>query len=114
LRESAERENRITMISHADRAALLAFVDANIPAGCESVSLTGSRARGDQRPESDWDVLVLHPDAPERARGLRQGTITGSGPDGNRIEVVTARPHRLEADSRPCFADCKRYGIRLR
>ena len=52
------------MINPEDRAALLAFVTTVAPAGCVSVWLTGSRARCTQRQDSDWDVLALHPDAP--------------------------------------------------
>jgi hypothetical protein len=50
-------------ISAEDQAALLAFVDAVVPSGCVGVWLTGSRAIGKQRADSDWDVLALHPDA---------------------------------------------------
>jgi uncharacterized protein len=36
--------------------------------GAEQVWLFGSRARGDNRPESDWDLLAILPDdAPEEA-----------------------------------------------
>jgi hypothetical protein len=107
------------MISAADRAALLAFVDrevpqGGVPLGTVSVWLTGSRARGKAKAGSDWDVLVLHPDAPDRDDQLFDvGTAMGIGPDGNPIELVTARPHRLETDHK-YFAGCKRYGVRLR
>jgi predicted nucleotidyltransferase len=103
------------MINPDDRAALLAFVDENVPAGCLSVWLTGSRANGTQRPDSDWDVLALHPDAPDRDDEVFcRGTALGKGPDGNTIELVIARPHRLDTDPRRYFSDCKQFGIRLR
>lgn len=103
------------MIDSDDRAALLAFVDANVPAGCISVWLTGSRANGTQRPDSDWDVLALHPDAPDQDdQVFNVGTRLGKALDGNTIELVIARPHRLDKDSRRYFADCRRSGTRLR
>jgi hypothetical protein len=42
------------------------------------------------------------------------GTQLGKAPDGNTIELVIARPHRLDTDPRRYFADCKQFGIRLR
>jgi hypothetical protein len=103
------------MISAAERAALLAFVDKEVPPGSVAVYLTGSRARGDSGPNSDWDVLVLHPDAADDKYDVfSKGTGAGPGPDGNLIELVIARPHRLDNDPRPYFVGCKRYGIKLR
>jgi hypothetical protein len=103
------------MINPDDRAALLAFVDENVPVGCRSVWLTGSRANGTQRPDSDWDVLALHPDAPDLDQEVfDRGTLLGKAPDGNTIELVIARPYRLDTDPRRYFSDCKQFGIRLR
>jgi predicted nucleotidyltransferase len=102
------------MIDPDDSAALLAFVDNNVQ-GCVSVWLTGSRANGTQRPDSDWDVLALHPGAPDRDDEVfDRGTSLGKAPDGNTIELVIVRPHRLDTDPRRYFADCRQFGIRLR
>src|SRR6266851_4690147 len=46
----------------AIKAAILAIVDQKKPGGVE-VWITGSRAKGNNRPDSDWDVVVLHPKA---------------------------------------------------
>jgi hypothetical protein len=103
------------MINPDDRAALLAFVDKNVPGGGLSVWLTGSRAKGTQRADSDWDVLALHPDAADRDHDLfDKGTQLGKMPDGNTIELVIVRPYRLDTDPRRYFTDCKQFGIRLR
>jgi hypothetical protein len=103
------------MIDSAARTALLAFVDKVVPHGCASVWLTGSRAKGVHRPDSDWDVLALHPDAPDGDEEVfDRGTSSGTAPDGNTIELIIACPHRLANDARRYFADCRRFGIRLR
>jgi hypothetical protein len=103
------------MINPEDRAALLAFVTTVVPAGCVSVWLTGSRARCTQRPDSDWDVLALHADAPNGEQEVfDRGTRTGRMPDGTVIELVVARPDRLHSDPHPYFAGCRQFGIRLR
>src|SRR3954447_152698 len=103
------------MLTTHDHAALLAFVDNHVPVGCESVWLTGSRAVGRERPDSDWDILALHPDAPNcDDEVFDRGTAIGVGPDGNTIELVIARPHRFHSDPRRYFTDCRQFGIRLR
>jgi predicted nucleotidyltransferase len=97
-----------------DRAALLAAVEKCVPKGCVSVWLTGSRAKGTQRPDSDWDVLALHPDAADgEYEVFDRGTFTERMPDGTVIELVVAHPDRLRTDH-PYFADCRQFGIRLR
>jgi nucleotidyltransferase-like protein len=76
-------------ISESDRVALLAFADSVVPRGSESIWLTGSRARGVARPNSDWDVLVVHPDAPDgETERFDRGTAKGIAPDGNEIELI--------------------------
>ena len=49
------------------RTEILAFVDSVIGADNE-VWLTGSRVRGDARPDSDWDVMVFFPMPPARQK----------------------------------------------
>lgn len=57
---------------HPDLRALL---DRIVPAmRPEEVWLFGSRARGDHRPDSDWDLLVVLPDG---TAGLRQAAEAG-------------------------------------
>ncbi len=34
------------------------------------VILYGSRARGDAQPDSDWDVLILFPEKPDKSKEL--------------------------------------------
>lgn len=103
------------MIPNDIRASLLAFVDAAVPTGCASIWLTGSRAKGTPRRDSNWNVIALHSDAPDgKHEVFDRGTRLAEAPDGNVIELVIARPHRLESDPRAYFADCREFGIRLR
>ncbi len=48
---------------HDDRARQVALAVQQFT-GIETVLLFGSRARGDYRPDSDIDLLVVHPEAP--------------------------------------------------
>jgi predicted nucleotidyltransferase len=43
--------------------AILAIVDRRRPSGVLSVWITGSRAKGTARLDSDWDVVAIHPNA---------------------------------------------------
>ena len=54
------------------RTEILDFVDSIVFGGGDSVWLTGSRVRGDARPDSDWDVLVYSPHAPSAPDDLFQ------------------------------------------
>ena len=52
------------MISPEAKEEILGFVDQVVPSGTVGIWLCGSRAKGCARPDSDWDVVALHPDAP--------------------------------------------------
>ena len=73
-------------IPETARTEILDFVDSTVPGGGISVWLTGSRVRGDARPDSDWDVLVYTPDAPSapdklfESNQISQHTIDGKRP----------------------------------
>ncbi len=102
-------------ISPHDRRHLLEFVDKIVPPGTLSVWLTGSRATQTHRPDSDWDVLVVHPDAPDREDQIfDRGTQKGIALDGNEIELVVVRQHWLDASPNLYFVGCRQNGIRLR
>jgi hypothetical protein len=91
-------------ISLAERAALLAVVDSEVPPGIEAVWLTGSRTRGQARQGSDWDVLVIHPDAPDdEYRVLAAGSFTRPGPDGNLINGFYGTAAAARYRSAPVF-----------
>lgn len=94
-------------------AAILAFVDSIIPGSCESVWLTGSRARGDARSDSDWDVVAFTAAAPRGAGNLFKTSQIGPDVGGGPIQLVVAHPSHWD-DPRPFMAECRRAGIRLR
>ena len=62
--------------------------------GAEAIYLFGSRARGDHREASDWDLALIVPDDTPRERVLRAGyrdLVRGTG-----IEVHPIRRHVFE------------------
>ena len=101
------------MIDPAAKGAILAFVDTKVPPGCVSVWLTGSRARGDARANSDWDVVAFHPEAPSGQDELFKSNQTGPLLDGGPIELVIAHPSHWNHPSR-YMTECRRSGRKLR
>ena len=100
-------------ISETVRTEILNFVDLVVP---ESVSvwLTGSRVRGDARPDSDWDVLVYSSDAPSAPGELFKHNQTSPHTiDGGHVELVIAHPNHRD-DPRPYMMECRQSGLRLR
>ena len=84
----------------------------------ERIYLFGSKARGDEGPESDYDVMVVVPDAapPERRRGrtaYRALRGTGTAADvvvltrtrfEERRHVVSSLPATVEREGRLLYA----------
>ena len=100
-------------ISETVRTEILNFVDLVVP---ESVSvwLTGSRVRGDARPDSDWDVLVYSSDAPSAPGELFKHNQTSPHTiDGGHVELVIAHPNHRD-DPRPYMVECRQSGLRRR
>ena len=96
------------------RTEILDFVDSVVPDGGNSVWLTGSRVRGDARPDSDWDVLVYSPDAPSAPEELFKYNQTSPHTiDGGHVELVIAHPNHRD-DPRPYMVECRQSGLRLR
>ena len=97
------------------RHAILEFVDSVVPDGGESVWLTGSRVRGDARPDSDWDVLVITRYFPRDADLLfdRGTQISKNRVEGGQIELVMAHPDH-QSDPRQYMAELRESGVRLR
>jgi hypothetical protein len=93
--------------------AILRFVDQVVPAGSTEVWLTGSRAYGQPRIDSDWDVVAFHPAAPRKPRNLFQSNQLGDHPHGGVIELVIAHPSYWD-DPRQYMTDLRARGIRLR
>jgi predicted nucleotidyltransferase len=77
------------------------------------VWLTGSRVRGNARPDSDWDVLVITSDAPADETKLFECNHIGPGLLGGPIEVVIAHPSHWN-DARRYMTECRTLGVRLR
>lgn len=95
------------------RTALLAFVDSVVPGGGESVWLTGSRARGDARPDSDWDVIAFTADAPSDPARLFEGNQIGRLTGIGEVELVIAHPSAM-SDPRCYMSGWRKHRIRLR
>ena len=75
------------------RAAILAVVDRRRPSGCLSVWITGSRAKGTARPDSDWDVVAIHPRAHPILPGHEGPAIVDKETifNGDVVELVDGR-----------------------
>jgi hypothetical protein len=92
---------------------ILSFIDQVVPPGCTEIWLTGSRAKGLARSDSDWDVVAFHPAAPSRPEDLFQANQLGPHPLGGQIELVIAHPDHWN-DLRQYMSDLRANGIRLR
>jgi predicted nucleotidyltransferase len=101
------------MIPQQAKEEILRFVDKRVPRGCTGVWLTGSRAKGSARPDSDWDVVAFHPDAsPDPKDVFYRGTQIEMLSCG-KIELVIVHPDHWN-DPRPYFSDLRASGIRLK
>ena len=103
------------LISDGIRQIILEFVDSTVrPEATESVWLTGSRARGNARADSDWDVVVFNRNALKAPEDLfKSNYISAFKIDGGVIELVIAHPDHRE-DARQYMTECRRSGVQLR
>jgi predicted nucleotidyltransferase len=93
------------------RAALAEMYGARI----ERIVLYGSRARGDARPDSDYDVAVFLHDMTDRARELNQLADIGTEILEATGEAVHAMPYRagFYNERTPLMREIRREGIDL-
>jgi len=79
-----------------------------------AVVLFGSRARGDDRPESDWDLLVIASGLPAKLfpRHLRLKTALPVGWRG-KISLLAKTPAEFEADLSTLYLDIALDGLIL-
>jgi predicted nucleotidyltransferase len=93
------------------RAALDAMYGNQI----ERVVLFGSRARGDARPDSDYDVAVFLRDMSDRFAELYRLADLSTDILGDTGEFVHAMPYRAGAyDERtPLMREIRREGVEL-
>jgi predicted nucleotidyltransferase len=96
-------------------ARFRAALDAMYGQQIERVVLYGSRARGDARPDSDYDVAVFLRDMPDRFAELYRLADLSTDILGDTGEFVHAMPHRAGAyDERtPLMREIRREGIEL-
>jgi predicted nucleotidyltransferase len=93
------------------RAALNALYGSQV----ERVVLFGSRARGDARPDSDYDVAVFLSNMSDRFAELYRLADLSTDILGDTGEFVHAMPYRSDAyDERtPLMREIRREGIEL-
>lgn len=97
---SAHTEDRL------ERDSLVDALQESLNGGLVALALYGSRARGDARSNSDWDLFVLARDLPadkhERGRQLSQGLckrrIAG-------VSLLALSTEEFEKDLHPIFID---------
>jgi len=84
----------MTAVANHDLERLIGrIVDAMQP---DAIYLFGSRARGDARPDSDFDLLVVVPDStPEDRRSLQAGARIARDP-GVPADIVPCRRSTFE------------------
>jgi predicted nucleotidyltransferase len=93
--------------------AILAFVDDVVPESGE-VWLTGSRLRGDFRPDSDWDIIAFSKYASSEPADLFKSNQTSQHKiQGGNIELVIAHPDHWN-DPSPYMSELRQSGLRLR
>jgi predicted nucleotidyltransferase len=81
----------------------------------ERVVLYGSRARGDARPDSDYDVAVFLRDMPDRARELNRLADLATDVLYDEGGVVHAMPYRAGAynERTPLMHEIRMDGVDL-
>jgi uncharacterized protein len=96
-------------------ARFRAALDAMYGNQIERVVLFGSRARGDARPDSDYDVAVFLRDMSDRFAELYRLADLSTDILGDTGEFVHAMPYRAGAyDERtPLMREIRREGVEL-
>jgi predicted nucleotidyltransferase len=81
----------------------------------DRVVLFGSRARGDARPDSDYDVAVFLRDLPDRWREMDRLADIGSEILNDDGKLVHAMPYRADAyaDRTPLMHEIRKDGLDL-
>lgn len=79
-----------------------------------SLVLFGSRARGDHRPDSDWDILVVAHDLPNKVF-TRHLAMKRALPDAwrGKATLLAKTPAEFEANIPPLYLDIALDGIIL-
>ena len=92
---------------------ILDFVDSVVPGPSMEVWLTGSRAEGTARANSDWDVVAFTPDMSSEPCKLFCSNQVKEIAPGVLVELVIAHPDHKN-DPRPYMTGLRQFGSRLR
>jgi hypothetical protein len=110
------------MIDQTMKDWLRAKAEELWPGKVERIILAGSRARGTNRPDSDWDVFVIGTkmrpmyresprDGPEDGPMRRHHKMVA--PDGNAVEMFDIQPNDLARNDLRAIADLNAFGVDL-
>jgi predicted nucleotidyltransferase len=108
-KEQSQRSRRISSMKDSLKKAIRIIVEVAEP---DKIILFGSHARGDDRPDSDYDILVLKKGA-KRQRALTQKIYMEFKDIGAPIDVIVAdldRFEELKTDPYLIYAEAARNG----
>jgi uncharacterized protein len=81
----------------------------------DRIVLFGSRARGDARPDSDYDIAVFLCDLPDRMQAMNRLADIGTDLLYESGHVIHAMPYRADSygERSPLMGEIRREGVEL-
>jgi predicted nucleotidyltransferase len=107
-------EADLPMLAQAVPAQAVAALRAALGDRLVAVVLFGSRARGDHRPESDWDLLVIAEGLPERPFERQTFLRNHLAPEwGGEVSLLARTPREFESHLPSLYLDIALDGMIL-